>query len=418
MMNRPNYSRCLWIGSSLIPSVTLMLGISWMACLPGSCQAAEIFVLKTGGRVQGLLLNQKEIPREKFIVRTAAGGEITFLPNQVEQIIQLSEEELLYEKLQPTTPDTVEGHKKMADWCQDKGLISERKTHLERILQLDPDHAVARSALGYLKSQGEWVTREEMMGDRGYMKYRGRWITPQEIQLQEEERRAELAKLNWVKRMKRLRDMLNSKNMAEAIAEIKEIRDPLAVPALANYLEINEPRALKLLLIETLEKIPTTQSLKALVQVSLQDPDQEVRLSSLDSIVRMENGSDAVNLYIIALQSKDNQEINRAAQGLQALGDPLAIEPLFDALISEHKFKVVTQPAGSTSATFPSGGGGGGGMTFGNNGPKTFRKYFKNPAVLMALVKLTNQNYSYEVNDWKRWYAARQRAAGFSARRD
>ena len=379
---------------------------------------AEILVLKTGGRVQGLLLNKKEIPREKYHVRTAAGGEITFLANQVERVENLKEADLLYKKLQPTTPDTVEGHLKMADWCQDHGLVQERQTHLERIIQLDPDHAAARSALKYVKSQGEWVTREEMMGDKGMMKYQGRWCSPQEIQLQEEERRAKLATLNWVKRMKRLRDVLNSKNVAEAVAEIREIRDPLAVPALAKYLSANEPRALKLLIIETLEQIPTSPSLKALVQVSLHDPDQEVRLSSLDSIVRMSNGSDAVNLYIVALQSKDNQEINRAASGLQALGDPLAIEALFDALVTEHKFKIVSQPAGSTSATFPSGGGGGGGMNFGNSGPKTFRKYFKNPAVLMALVKLTNQNYSYEVNDWKRWYASRQRAAGFSARRD
>jgi hypothetical protein len=403
--------------------LSLLLGRGcWGLCLLSTVAplyGAEVFVLKTGGHIQGDWINRSESPRVTFVMRTAAGGEIAFKADQVEQVIEQSKDELLYEKLRPTTPDTVEGHEKLADWCLDHKLLSQRHTHLERILQLDPNHAVARSALGYTKSHGEWMTREDFMNQRGMIKSHGHWQTPQEIQLAEEERRGELAVRQWQGRMKRWRAMLNTDKANAAVAEIRAIKDPHAVTALANYLQQDEPRAFKLLLLETIGQISSSSSLKVLTKTSLADPDQEVRLSALDAILKMKNSGNAVNFYISALHSKNNVEVNLAAQGLQALGDPAAIEPLFDALVTEHKFKVVSGPANQTSSTFGTGpGGGGGGMTFGSKPPQIFVKHLRNPEVLVALVKLTGQNYGYEIADWKRWYAARQRAADFSARRD
>ena len=393
--------------------------VGWANFLPvGALDAAETFLLKTGGRIQGEWINRGESPRTTYLLRTAAGGEIAFQSDQVEKVVEQSEDELLYEKMKPGSPDTVAGHEKLAAWCLERNLLPQRQTHLQRILQLDPDHAAARAALGYFKSQGEWVTREELMSSKGMIKSHGRWQTPQEIQLAEEERRADLAVREWQARMKRWRAVLNTDKAKTAVQEIKAITDPMAVPALAAYLQQDEPRALKLLMIETLGRIHTPPALKALVMSSIQDPDQEVRYSCLDAILKMKNAGDALNFYLLALHSKDNVEVNRAAQCLRALGDPAAIEPLFDALITQHKFKVVSAPAGQTTSSFGTGPGGGGGMTFGSKGPQIFVKDLRNADVLVALVHLTGQNHSYEVADWKRWYAARQRAAGFSARRD
>lgn len=382
-------------------------------------ESAEIFVLKTGGQVRGDWINRSESPRLTFVMRTTAGGEIAFKADQVQQVIEQSKDELEYEKLKPSTPDTIAGHEKLADWCLDHKLIAQRHTHLERILQLDPNHAGARSTLGYVKSNGEWVTREDFMSQKGMIKSHGHWQTPQEIQLAEEERRGQLAIREWQGRMKRWRNMLNTDKASTAITEIRAIRDPHAVTALTDYLQRNEPRQFKLLLLETLGQIESPLSLKALTKTSIVDEDQEVRFSALDAILKTKNPSVAVNFYITTLHSKLNIEVNRAAQGLKALGDPAAIEPLFDALVTEHKFKIVTEPPGQTTTTFGNGpGGGGGGMNFGSKPPQILVKQIRNPEVLVALVSLTGQNYSYEIDDWKRWYAARQRADGFSARRD
>jgi hypothetical protein len=84
--------------------------------------------------------------------------------------------------------------------------------------------------------------------------------------------------------------------------------------------------------------------------------------------------------------------------------------------VTEHKFKVVTKPAGQMTSTFRPGGGGG--MSFGGDGPKLIVNQMQNRDVLNALITLTKQNYHYDAAEWKRWYASRQRASKVNARRD
>ena len=64
---------------------------------------------------------------------------------------------------------------------------------MRRILELDPNHAGARSALGYSKFDGQWKTQDEVMTERGYVEYKGRWRLPQEIEIIEQERKDDLA---------------------------------------------------------------------------------------------------------------------------------------------------------------------------------------------------------------------------------
>ena len=401
-----------------IARIAAVASLSVCLAAADSAQADDIFILKTGGQVRGQWLNKEESPRQQYRIRTAAGGEVTLAADQIEQFVLRSEEELLYEKIRPTHPDTVEGHLKMAQWCQDQKLTKERRWHLERIVELDPNHSDARAALGYLRSGGQWVTREEMMGARGMIVYKGRYRTRQEIEIWEEERKHELATREWATKIKRWRGWLEGEKSATARQSFKAIKDPYAIPALAAYLQQNERASIKILLIETLAQIPSPAALKVLVQCSLQDPDNEVRLTAQEYVVKSQ-AHDAVNMYIVALKSKDNNEVNRAARALGELDNPAAIEPLFDALVTEHKYKVVTgQAPGSMTTTFRPGGGGGGGLSFNGDGPKIIKNQQRNPEALNALLVLTGENYHYDVSGWKRWYANKQRSTTINARRD
>ena len=80
----------------------------------------------------------------------------------------------------------------MADWCRDHNLPAQRKTHLERVLQLDPDQADARRLLGYRKVKDKWMTLEEEMADKGYVKRCDgtRWMTQQDAELHDSRRQA------------------------------------------------------------------------------------------------------------------------------------------------------------------------------------------------------------------------------------
>jgi len=384
-----------------------------------SASAAEIFVLKSGGKVRGTWLNRHESPRETFDIRTLAGGVISFDRGQVEQVVVLSPDELLYERMRPTFPDTVAGHEELAEWCLEKELHAQRRSHLERIVELDPNHDEARRALGYTKSGGEWMTRDELMAARGMIMYRGRYRTRQEIELWEMDRKSELAEKEWFRRMKMWRDWLNSPDrFAEALKEIKDIRDPYAVPALTRYVEDpEEPRKLKVILIDVLAEIGSGRAIGLLVERSLKDKDQEVRLTCLDEIVERKPPA-ALAMYIAALKSKDNKQVNRAARALGELGNPEAIQPLFDALVTEHKYVVQTGQPGQLSSTFTPSGGGGGGLSFGGGGPKIFERELQNREVRSALVRLTKEDFGFEEKDWKRWYASTRRANSLDARRD
>jgi hypothetical protein len=52
---------------------------------------------------------------------------------------------------------------------------------LQRILDAAPNHAEARARLGYVRSEGAWVKREEQMRAQGMVEYQGRWMTRAEM---------------------------------------------------------------------------------------------------------------------------------------------------------------------------------------------------------------------------------------------
>ena len=130
----------------------------------------EVFLLRSGGRIEGELVNPDENPRTSYVISLPNGGQLTLDAKVVEKMQPVQPELAEYEKVRRQHPDTVQGQLQMSDWCRDHNLLSQRKTHLERILQLDPDQVEARRILGYRKFKDKWMTLEEEMADKGYVK--------------------------------------------------------------------------------------------------------------------------------------------------------------------------------------------------------------------------------------------------------
>ena len=105
--------------------------------IAASTAQSDVFVLNNGGRVVGDLLNRDESPRATYVVKTSAGAEVTLEKSQVQRVLHPSAAELEYERIAPSYPDTVDGQWKLAAWCLEHGLISLRKPHLERVIELD-----------------------------------------------------------------------------------------------------------------------------------------------------------------------------------------------------------------------------------------------------------------------------------------
>ena len=263
------------------------------------------------------------------------------------------------------------------------------------------------------ESPGSASPHAQRMAVLGYQRYRGSWRTAQEISLIE---RAEAAKQGEVaarQRLERLRRELDRGSDPVGVAEqIRQTDDPLAVPALAAAV-ISEPQArVRLLYVEALGGIGTPDAIGAIVTLTLDHPDGEVRHVATEQLVE-HHAAWAVPPLIAALAGPDNGRINRAAAALGRLGDPRAIEPLIAALVTSHT-TMRAGNGGKTSVTFTPGSGG---LALGG-GPKAATTIMQNRSVLEALTTLTAENFSWNVAAWRQWLAAQGLPPETDLRRD
>ena len=133
---------------------------------------ADIFLLRSGGRLEGDLVNADQKPRTTYEIALAGGGRITLDAEVVEKMQATRPELAEYEKARREAADTVDGQLKLATWCRDHSLTEQRTAALDRVIQLDTDNLEARRLLGYRKVKDQWMTRDEEMADKGYVKFR------------------------------------------------------------------------------------------------------------------------------------------------------------------------------------------------------------------------------------------------------
>ncbi|MBN1912539.1 MAG: HEAT repeat domain-containing protein [Pirellulales bacterium] len=380
--------------------------------------AEDVFVLKSGGRVFGELLNPDQSPRKTYVIKTAA-GQVTLTAAQVKQRYPRPEAEIQYDKIRGDYPDTVQGHWDLAEWCREHKLTDQRETHLRRIIELDPDHKMARGLLGYQFFDGKWQTHDVLMTGRGLIRFEGNWLSAQEIRSIQQQREAKKAVLEWRKRLWQSSRWLGGPRTADAIKELQEVRDPAATSTLIDLLGKDRRYDAQRLYAAALQRIGTGYALKALAEQAVKDKDKEVRLLCLDELKKVKN-PDLIAHFVGYLKSKDNKYVNRAAVALREMKDPSAMWPLIDALVTVHRYKVTSGNPGQTSVEFNSLGGGG--LSTGSS-TQIVDQPINNHAVLDALIYLADQtgskvNFDFDVAAWKYWYASKHQKSLPNARRD
>ena len=383
------------------------------AILSVSAVAEETFVLKGGGTIRGELLKKDQLPQDEYIVRTEEGVVFKLDRSQVAKKEYARPEEVEYERIWPGFADTVEDQWKLAEWCREKSLLKQRNYHLERVVHLDPDHEEARRALGFMRRNGRWTTRDDQYRRRGYVHFEGAWRTLQEIQLIEEERARENAQIEWMKKLKTYREQLASGNgAAQARKALLELSDPAAIKALGSALRDESDPRVRELYLDALGNLGTDQAAMLLAAAYGEEPVEELRYTCLD---HMKGKRVATDYFVGLLGNKDNKVVNNAGFALGYLGDPSAIGPLIRSLVTKHKYKFTMGNANQTSSGFDSRGNTGfsaGGSTI----VKTIDH--QNRAVLEALTKLTGKQFGFDVAMWKSWHANQRRYEHINPRRD
>lgn len=375
------------------------------ALVPISATHGDTFHLVSGGQVQGEWLNKEESPLVRYVIRQSSGVKLTLTQEQVREHLRESPTEQEYEALAEQTPDTVESQWKLADWCRDHQLNRQRTTHLARIIELEPNHQKARALLGFTFLDGRWTTKQDYHHAEGYEFYKGRWRTAQEIELMETRSKKEQAERAWLAKLVRLRAHLASDKSSEET--ISAIKDPAAIPALGTMLSRERMRQVKVLYLDVLEGIESSEILPVLVRTVLSDPDEEIFHYCLDIIVRLK-APHVADSFITALKDSNNTVVNRAAMALARIGDQSAISPLIDSLITVHQRTLPGRiPAGATASTFSSDGGT---SIVQNEGPRVIIAQVENQEVLSALTKLTGTTFGYDQRAWRLWHHQERRA--------
>ena len=381
---------------------------------------ADIFKLRSGGEVRGELANPDEAPREKYIVRPFAGGELTLEAAVVAEVVRQRPNQVEYEKLKLKLADTAEDQWKMAQWCHENKLENDRKTHLQRLIELDPDHAEARKGLGYMRVGERWLTLEEKMKEEGKVKYGKGWVAVQELERIKQRDAEEKLQRDWHDRLKLYRIWLNGEKAGAARRAILEITDKAADKPILTKLKAEKDYRVREIYVEALANLGTPAAINAIVEYSINNPKDSFRVACLD-LIEKNKPPGALAIYVKALGDKDNTVINRAGRGLGRLGDPAAVRPLIDALVTKHKFIIPGGGEGSVTPTFSrdASGNGGAGLSSGG-GPKVVQRSMRNDEVLAALVKLTGKDFDYDVEGWKDWLATtkQEKQPAVNPRRD
>jgi hypothetical protein len=378
--------------------------------------SADVYELKDGGQLVGDAVDRPEA--DGYVVRTPAGAEVTIARDQVRRIVQQDEVHAEYERRSRTAPDTADAHRELAAWCREHKLADEADHHLERVVDLDPTDEAARTSLGYLRVGGRWLTREEIMAARGLKFYEGKFRTPQDIAIRQRDQQADDADVDWFTNIRQWRGWLAKARpgqFEEAQAQIAAIADPQAAPALARILDDEEDEQIFDLLLAALGRLDHPAAVQTLVAYSLESGESEVRLQCLDYLV---SGVRPVSIlpYVQALKSKDNVIVNRAGEALGKIGDPAAVSPLIDALVTRHKYIVQGNQQGQINPVFGSGGGG---LSVGGDGPKVVQRDHENLKVQRALIKLSGaQDLGFDEKAWRAWYVDQQMRQRINSRRD
>ncbi len=80
----------------------------------------------------------------------------------------------------------------LATWCKENGISKHLQPLMQKVIELEPNHEMARRALGYTMHQGKWLTQDEVNRERGLVQFEGKWVSPIEVELTKKKRLMEL----------------------------------------------------------------------------------------------------------------------------------------------------------------------------------------------------------------------------------
>lgn len=398
----------------------LLCGLLLMAVLAllSPLAAGDVLYLRTGGTVEGEILEQTE---EVYRLRTSLG--IVSVPvASVLRVDPAPSPFAEYDRRREQAPDSAEGQFALAQWCDSVGMRAEKRKHLLRVIELDPEHAGARAALGYVRINGLWVD-----GRAAEKPAASQPAASQPASLPADPARLIAQVQNdWTRRIRAIRmnmlDTGSARIAADGRKRILEIHDPLAILPLTRILS-DGARYSRETLVLALSQFPQDEATLNLAAMALADPDEQIRRDVLSELLRRSDPR-VIPQFREALLTDSDKLIRRAAVALGKLNSQAAVLDLVEVLTTQRR-KVVEVPASiyfdACAQKYQSGSsvslGGFSNVQYrpsvgvafnpGAFAPTTLEErdvtVFRTE-VLEALRAITGQDFGFDAEAWRRWY--------------
>lgn len=305
----------------------------------------DIFHLTSGGTIDGQRL---ETEGDQYKIRTVVG--VVSVPvSAVERVEKAATPFEEYDRRVAQAGETAADQTELAAWCDEQGLRVERRKHLLRAIELNPDYAPARRALGYVRVGEMWVDGRRVIE-------RTATSEPSENgEPAERERLARAIQGQWNRRIRTIKQtLLDSREdrlVQEGRIRILDIKDPLAIYPLAQVLSAGNTTC-RAVLVESLSTFPDDEATMNLAVMGLIDRDAGVRERALTELAQRKDPR-VVAQYRQALRNGNDAILARAAAALGQLGAMEAVPDLIDAL-TVRRNRWVEQPVRRYFAGWPS----------------------------------------------------------------
>ncbi len=197
----------------------------------GLSALADEVLLRNGHKVTGIEREEKD----RIVVETGYGT-VAFPRDQVVSVTKgdtpMHAWPARFAEIEKSK--NAEDFTKLAAWARESGMPRYVGGLMKRALELDPDNAEARAALGFVRHNGRWVTVAELRKEQGLVQDGGRWVLPLEKELAERRRlEAESRRIDREAERKRLEE--KRKREREEAERQASVRAAEAAPVAVDY---------------------------------------------------------------------------------------------------------------------------------------------------------------------------------------
>jgi hypothetical protein len=388
-----------------------MRALTVLLCLLPSLVLADRVHMKNGRVLEGEVREDGDA-----LIVTQGNGIEARIPRDMVLRVEAAEspQQRRQAELDALDGEDLEAHRWLAAWWDEQGRTREARELRERMLLVWPEDPVTRQALGYVRHEGQWITREDYMRSLGLVPTEdgSSWIT--EVEAARRARSA-AAKRQEPTIRKALRGA--RKDAAQAEAKLADVSDEAAVPVLLDHVRADN-LAVRSLAMRELGRRRARVAARELAEVAVEDPRQPARAEALEALRVIDHPS--VPAYLVRQLDRPNvfQRVHAAhAVGVLASLDaiPALIVQLRQATsgFGRSSISLITQRAYIRDFELSSGGSGptvaevaDPTVDFQSEGVVLDVKVIKweRYTVTQVLQRLTGQGFDADPDAWEEWW--------------